>query len=310
MPRTRTRAAKQPITATRGRRTTFRVLVATAGDEESRAAIAFTSALAPRLHATVDVLTVVVPFPHRISTGFTVAPPPVIDEDNRQAAVAEVRAQLRSVRGTGKWRLDSALGWPAETIPIAAARTRASLIVIGAGDHGFIDRLVGSETAVGIARRTHVPVLAVPAKTRGLPTNALAAVDFTDSSIASARLAARLLGTGGRLTLLHSSMFIANAPDAGSFVDVYTAGAEAKLARLADEIHHETRISVDTLVVPGQVVPTILGQVKRLKCGLLAIGGHAMSLLDRMMVGSVRAKVLRRAPCPVLIAPASEEPPG
>src|SRR6478609_1542622 len=119
MPRTRSRAAREPITATRGRRSTFRILLATAGDEESRAAIALTSALAPRLHASVSVVTVVIPFPHR-ANALQIAPPPVIDEDNRRAAMEEVLAQLRSLRGTGKWHLDSALGWPAETIPAAA----------------------------------------------------------------------------------------------------------------------------------------------------------------------------------------------
>ncbi len=316
MPRTRNRAARRPITAprspraSRAPRATFRILLATAGDPESRAAIALTASLASRLHATVGVVTVVIPFPHRVAFEFQMAPPAVLDEDNRRAAVDDVKAQLRSVQGAGKWQVDSALGWPAETIPLAATKTAASLIVMGAGEHGFLDRLVGSETAVSIARRTRVPVLAVPAKTRGLPTHALAAVDFTESSMAAAWLAARLLGPGGHLTLLHSSMFVDELPDAGSVVDLYTAGAHAKLGRLAESIHRETRVPVDTLVVHGEVVATILEQVKRLKCSLIAIGGHAMSLLDRFMLGSVRSKVLRRAPCPVLIAPTMAESPG
>ena len=310
MPRTRNRATRQPITVARGPRGAFRILVATAGDPESRAAIALTAALAPRLHATVGVVTVVIPFPHRAALDYRAAPPPVIDEDNRRAAIDEVKAQVRAVRGASKWQIDSALGWPAETIPLAASKTAASLIVIGAGEHGFLDRLLGSETAVGIARRTRVPVLAVPTKAHGLPTHALAAVDFTDSSIDAARLAARLLGVGGHLTLLHSSMFVDDVPEAGSLVDLYTAGAHAKLEQLAETIHRETRVSVDTLVVHGEVVASILEQVKRLKCGLLAIGGHAMSLLDRLMLGSVRSKVLRRAPCPVLIAPTIIDPAG
>ena len=53
----------------------------------------------------------------------------------------------------------------------------------------------------------------------------------------------------------------------------------------------------------GPTEPGDLIDLYRARCGLIGLGGHAQGLLDRILLGSIRTKVLRGATCSVLIAP-------
>src|SRR4051812_18411537 len=86
----------------------FTILVATAGDIESRGAILAAAALARRTSGRVEALTVVAPFPHTPPSGLLMKAPPAMDQANRQASVDEVKAQLAEVRGTRGWQVHSA----------------------------------------------------------------------------------------------------------------------------------------------------------------------------------------------------------
>jgi nucleotide-binding universal stress UspA family protein len=69
-------------------------------------------------------------------------------------------------------------------------------------------------------------------------------------------------------------------------------------------------IPVEVLIVEGNVTAEILSRARN--AGLLVIGTHGRSGFDRLVLGSVTEKVLRKAECPVLVVPraAHETPPG
>lgn len=280
-----------------------RILVATAGAPESSGAVRLAALLGRRMKATVNVVAAIVPFPHLLPALVETDPPAVIDLHHRRDTLAAIKRQLARVAGTEQWRVDALVGWPAACIPDAAERIGASLIVMGAGEHGLIDRLTGTETAISIAHHARVPVLIVPRERAALPRRAVVAVDFTESSAAAARFAARIIGGAGNVTLVHVSMFTRAAAEAGTLTDVYRAGAQAKLDALAGEIARASGATVETALLDGDVQGALHAYALHSRADVVALGSHARSLVDRMLLGSIRSTMVRGTRIPVLIAP-------
>lgn len=286
----------------------YRILVGASGEPSSLGALRVAQALARRRSASVHALTVATPFPHRIPTVFNVAPPPLVDDDSRRAALEQLRLQLASVRGTRGWTMRATVGFAADSIVDAAARWPASLVIIGLGHHGFADRLIGSETAVTVAKRSKVPVLAVPPDATQLPMHAVAAIDFSESSIEAAMLAATMLGPNGQLSLIHASVLAMDESRPGSVLDVYTSGAKAKLQEIQERVHRRTKRRVTSVVAGGDIVDRLVQYAADQRCDLIALGAHEAGVLERLLAGSVRTRVLRAVGCAVLVAPPAPRP--
>jgi nucleotide-binding universal stress UspA family protein len=281
----------------------FNILLATAGDDESAGAVRAAALLARRTGGQVEVLTIVTPFPHAAPTGTLMATATEMDEENRKASLERVREQLREVQGARAWPVRAAMGWPVDGIVAAARRWKASLIVLGIGEHSATARLFGSETAVGVAKRAGTPVFAVPRAFAHPPVNAYAALDFSPSSIDAARLAARLVPRGGSVTLVHTSVFAKTPAAAGSMMDLYATGARERLSLIAKQIARATQRRIKTQLAEGPVAEALLSIADASEGDLIALGSHERGLIERLLVGSVRKQVLRHAGCPVLIVP-------
>lgn len=180
---------------------------------------------------------------------------------------------------------------------------RGALLIIGLERHGRANRLFGGAATSSAVRHPRVPVLAVPSNAKSLPRRAVAAIDFTPPSIASATLAASLLADDGILTIAHVASFTGAEARAGDLIDVYRAGERAKLQEAALEIRRRTGVSVETVVLTGTIADALLAYAAGSECDLIALGGHEQGFLDRLLLGSVRGKVLGAATCSVLIAP-------
>jgi nucleotide-binding universal stress UspA family protein len=276
------------------------VLVGATGEESSIGALRVAAAIARRSGAAVRVVTVTTPFPHAIGVADLTAPP-MMDEENRRAALGAVKAKLESLPDAKQWDVQAIVGWPAEAIVDAAERWPASLIVLGRGEHHAWDRLFGPETAIAVARQARAPVLAVVPSARKIPSRVLAAVDFTKSSVNAAKLAARLMPPTGTLILAHVSAFGDSTAAEGTLADLYDTGVADKLAACRREIHRETRRRIETVVLTGDVVGQLVEYAGRESCDLIAVGGHHLGLIDRILLGSVRKGLVRSAPCSVLI---------
>ena len=288
----------------RGARKPFRIplhlLVGATGEPSSVGALHVAAALAKRGNASVHVLTVCTPFPHSITMS-DLSSPPMMDEENRRAALAGVKAQLENLPEAKPWTVHAVVGWPAEAIVAEAERWPASLIVLGRGEHHAWDRLFGPETAIAVARRSRAPVLAVVPAARKAPSRVLAAIDFTESSVNAAKLAARLMVPNGTLILAHVSAFAETHAKKGSLPDLYEVGVEDRLAECQSEIQQATGHSVETVLLSGEVVNHLVEHAAHEGCDLIAVGGHRQGLVDRLLIGSVRSGVLRSAKCSVLI---------
>ncbi len=77
--------------------------------------------------------------------------------------------------------------------------------------------------------------------------------------------------------------------------------AEA-LARFVGS-HRVPSVPIDTVLEEGNVVAEILRRARALPADLIVVGTHGRSGFERMMLGSVTERVLRKASCPVLTVP-------
>jgi nucleotide-binding universal stress UspA family protein len=281
----------------------MRIVVATAGEPDSLGALNLAARLARYRNASVLAVGVSTPFPHSVSSFVALKPAIVADEDNRIDVLSHLRDQVSTMPGAERWLKRAVVGFPADVINATAEEWKAGLIVVGLGRHGRMDRLFGTETAVAVIKRAHVAVLAVPATVVDLPKRACAAIDFSPASISAAATAAKLLSTDGTLTLVHACAFSGLTAAEGDFVDVYRAGVRAKLDVAVAELRRRTRRHVDMAVLDGEPGDALLEYARRHHCDLLALGGHELGLMERVLLGSVRTRVLRGATCSVLIAP-------
>lgn len=68
--------------------------------------------------------------------------------------------------------------------------------------------------------------------------------------------------------------------------------------QLGNHAHIETRV-----VEAPDVHREILLQAEQIKADVIVLGSHGRSGFERLLLGSIADKVLRRAPCPVMIVP-------
>jgi nucleotide-binding universal stress UspA family protein len=59
-------------------------------------------------------------------------------------------------------------------------------------------------------------------------------------------------------------------------------------------------LTVETLVREGGIVRTVLQEAERLPIDLIVMGSHGISGFERLVMGAVTEKVLRKAACPIL----------
>lgn len=141
----------------------------------------------------------------------------------------------------------------------------------------------------------------------------LVPIDFSTSSIRALRMAIGLSRHAqGRITVLHVGL----APGMGQFdLGAYGVPVPDALVQIHEQAAVEQRHALEKLAreeipddVPWQAVvregfppDEILGQAKAGHHDLLVMGTHGRSGLERVVLGSVTERVLRRADLPVLV---------
>jgi nucleotide-binding universal stress UspA family protein len=277
-----------------------RLIVATAGDEASLGAIHVAVELARRESVPVIAVAVMPPLP-LVTYGSVAAPLLAGDESGRLELLEGMRAMVAGVPGTGHWEKRAIIGDVAQTINELARGD--GLIIMGLSHHGRLDRLFSGETTVQVIRAARVPVLLVTPTARSLPRHVVAAIDFTDASMAAALMAADLLDDEGTLTLAHVDSFGAAKVGPGDLIDLYRAGVRSRLDGVVRRITRRTHRRIEIVFLHGEVADAVLAYAEKADCDMISLGGEELGFLDRLLLGSVRTKVVRNARCSVLIAP-------
>jgi nucleotide-binding universal stress UspA family protein len=146
---------------------------------------------------------------------------------------------------------------------------------------------------------------------RGVVTlgRVLCPTDFSDFSAAAVSYAAALAATyGGTLRLLHvTTPFPIVAPYTNMTGDPQLFEAQREQARkmLAAEAARvrSVRVTVDTDLRDGPAVHEILESAQDFGADVIVLGTHGRGGFERLVLGSVTEKVLRKAPCAMLTVP-------
>lgn len=311
-------AAGSPVVGVR-RRPAGPVVVACDGAPFADALFNAARVAAASLDARIDVLGVCEPTPLAPAVGGGVIAAPELDAMRQRAMLDDVRRSV-SIASTGDpdWRVDVLLGAPPETLALEAERRGASLLVMGIGRHNPLDRLLGTETTLATLRRARVPVLAVGTSFTPFPRHAVVGMDFSPASLRAAKLAVRLVGDAGRVTLVHvRPRFDHPSADWRAWDQEYGRTLTPLIADAVAQLEAPSNVTVETVTVRGDPAPALLAYAQQSGADLLAIGTQRHGVLDRLLVGSVATRVIRNtriatlaAPAPLVAGPAGLAPEG
>jgi nucleotide-binding universal stress UspA family protein len=140
----------------------------------------------------------------------------------------------------------------------------------------------------------------------------LCPTDFSDASrhaLDHAIVIARWYGS--RISALHvgNPMIVLNPPVLFAELPHDPLPGETNRQRWEEQLREwlspatDAGIQVDVLVDEGYTAGRILDQARSLPADLIVIGTHGLGGFERLMLGSVAEKVLRKATCPVLTVP-------
>lgn len=280
------------------------VLFATNGSAEADAALRFAAALAWRDELPLRVLTVVEPLPALPAQPSIAAYQVTIETGRAEQLLERVRHDLSALPSRGAVLTTMLVGAPGAAIADAARQWSANYIVLGAGRHGKLERLLTGDTVVRVMRHATVPVIAVPTGCGTLPHNGIVAVDFGPASAAAARSAADVMGAG-TLHLVHVRPEIdIPATDPSAWAEVYESGAQSLMKRLVDELrqsHPELETTITLL--RGHPSKVLLDRADDVNADFIALGQHGHGTVERFLFGSVAHAIVRSAKCAVLVAP-------
>jgi nucleotide-binding universal stress UspA family protein len=114
------------------------------------------------------------------------------------------------------------------------------------------------------------------------------------------------------ITLLHVVEIVAvgyasdlfPVPMAEAFQEI-SAYARTELAKLAQEVRSRG-ILVHELVAQGRPAAEIVRAAREQATDLIVLGTHGKGMLDHALFGSTAERVVRKAPCPVLMTRVAE----
>jgi nucleotide-binding universal stress UspA family protein len=272
------------------------------------APLAVASWLAAREDRELRIVSVLEPTPAVVSDIAGV--PPLSREclETERAAVAHDLSHELRARGAihDDAHVDVLDGPTLHPIVERARQCEARVIVIGSGRHEPMDRLVHGERALQILGLADRPVLVVPPSGIAMSIDvAVVATDFTLASVRAARAVLPMLSRGGRLIVVHVKTGLTrNEETAAWWNDAYERRCADRLAQFVRQLPTVPGITVDTKFLRGSdAARTIVEYAAAQNANVIACGRLGHPLLQRVFVGSVSSALVRRATCPVLVAP-------
>ncbi len=239
--------------------------------------------------------------------------PSNVADEMIETAKTELANATRGAKSAGVDRVSMRLveGIPADAIiRILEEDAAFELVVIGANGRGGLGRFLMGSVAEKITRRAPCSVLAIHA-THGVGPFAriLSPIDFSESSLDAFDLALELVTPGGAITLLHVLETPASYSGDPTMSDFLSSLDQRSTAHLDDLIASSAERAKTAMATVGKA--TRIGNPGRQILSLLdsepgfdlvVMGTHGRTGLRRLVLGSIAERVVRHAPCPVLVA--------
>lgn len=212
--------------------------------------------------------------------------------DTPDAHHTMVASQVRRVLGEcpDLW-IEVRRGYPPAVLMSFAELHRVSLLVIGIGRPKVIDRLLGDESTLRIARMTQTPLYAVARHCATPPRRLVIGTDSSPASMRAARLAIALAAPNAEVILAH-----VHTP-AGRFTP------EDRLRRHAELLQERFTGRVTPVDLTGDAASELLSLATSAGGDAIAIGAHGYGDAQRCRLGPVASRVVRCAPCSVILSP-------
>lgn len=274
-----------------------------ASDASTSAALAMSAGrmLSDVTGLPVQVVSVIEPVAALAPAPMLVGLPPGIDETRVEERLNDVRIQRTAVGGDASWSIEVRLGEPAPTIARLAKERSARLIVMGLNQHGPVDRALGGDTVFDVVRIGETPVLVASEEVKRPPRIIVIGVDFSPLSTRAAQLAVSTFPSATDVYLVHVAPAIDVTIDGWHDLEYakVTRDGFAEVVRALDGC----TARVHTVELTGRRERELTRFARGLKSDLLVVGSYRRGLFRRLASGTVAARVLRAAPCPVLIVP-------
>jgi nucleotide-binding universal stress UspA family protein len=226
-----------------------------------------------------------------------------VDEESRRSAERAMKALTESLELKGA----RSVVRTAQDIPGAisafARDEDADLVVVGTIGRTGVARFLMGSVAENVARRAECPVWV---ERRAGPVlrdveRVVVCTDLSEMSEAGIALASDLakdLGVAVEIVHALEERYRALSIETQRRL---TAEVEKKLARLAGK-HFEERPPRLTVTEGANIVDAITAHATRTSTDLLVLATHGRTGMSRVLMGSVAERVMRFAPCSVLVA--------
>ena len=287
----------------------MRVLLATDGSKDARAATAYLREFPLPAGATIRLVTVValppspldIPPVAAFNESLLVEGRRVVDEACALLGPRAARVEARVIQGHAKEELvREAEEWPAD------------LVVVGARGLGGVKGFLLGSVSHTVARHTHCPVLVVKGRPRGLGSVLIAtdgsegangAIRFFLSLPLAKKLRVRLLSAVETMRYPASAPGLIRGQLKAMIAQVERerrADVEKILDRAARELK-EKLTRVTRSMPAGHPADEIVAAAAGFAADLVVVGARGLGGMKRLLLGSVSERVLRDARCPVLI---------
>lgn len=227
----------------------------------------------------------------------------MVEEDTRG-----LEAALATARGLGA-RATSVMqnGVPSDRIlTLLEEDPSFDLVVVGTHGRTGLARVVLGSVAEQVVRRSPCSVLAARPQAGDRPFHTvLCPIDFSDSSRDAIELANGFGTEGSELTLMHAIELptsYGQEPTLMHTVAELDRTTTAALERWAEAARKTAHGPVTAVTRRGRAGAQILGMLEEGTFDLVVMGTHGRTGIRRALLGSVAEKVVRHAPCSVLVA--------
>ncbi len=282
------------------------ILVATDASPDSDAAFPIAAVLGARSHTDLTVLSVVEPINTPIYGVDGVVVSMELANDTENARESATRAQLiRMVSSNTGWPVTVTTGEPAREITKAAAAMNSRLVVVGRGRHSGFDRVFGGESVLRMLQLGDTPVLAVEESLTSPPRRVVIATDFSPFSHYASQVALQVVAPDAEVWLLHvGPPFDESVPFLRARADVYREQCEAAFTEQRTLLQRD-KLRIESVLLTGSAPDQLIGFLAEKRADLVVTATHGYGFIRRMLLGSVAATLIRRAPCSVLAVPGS-----
>ncbi len=167
-----------------------------------------------------------------------------------------------------------------------------------------MDRVFGTETALQLLRISHIPILAVPADIKELPSSAVMGVDFSLFSRRAAQAAIGLLTPPWEVHLVHVMSGMEFLPTLSEeWRGDYEGEIMERLREFSADLLPPKGSTVHSHILEGEPAHELLSFATGKGTELLVAGSHGHSFVGRLLMGSVSTRLIRASRVPVLVVP-------